>query len=61
MLSVWRQRLIEADRDLAEAKQKVAAQWELIHGLEALGCNDVRAQEKLEALLENSMLHNSNV
>ena len=50
--SSWRQRLIKADRDLAEAKQKVDAQLEVIHRLEALGRDDVKAQLKLEALLE---------
>jgi hypothetical protein len=50
--SSWRQRLIKADRDLAEAKQKVDAQLEVIHRLEALGRDDVKAQQKLEALLE---------
>ena len=50
--SSWRQRLIKADKDLAEAKQKVDAQLEVIHRLEALGRDDVMAQQKLEALLE---------
>jgi hypothetical protein len=48
----WRQRLIKADRDLAEAKQKVDAQLEVIRRLEALDRDDVKAQQKLEALLE---------
>jgi hypothetical protein len=50
--SSWRQRLIKADRDLADAKQRVDAQLEIIHRLEALGRDDVKAQQKLEALLE---------
>ena len=50
--SSWRQRLVKADRDLAEAKQKVDAQLAVIYGLEALGRDDAAAQQKLEALLE---------
>ena len=50
--SSWRQRLVKADRDLAEAKQKVDAQLAVIHRLEALGRDDAVAQQKLEALLE---------
>ena len=50
--SSWRQRLVKADRDLAEAKQKVDAQLAVIYGLEALGRDDAVAQQKLEALLE---------
>jgi len=48
----WRQRLIKADKDVAGAKQKVDAQLQLIRRLEALGRDDVKAQQKLEALLE---------
>lgn len=48
----WRQRLIKADRDLAQAEQRVAVQLEVIHRLEALGRDDVKGQQKLEALLE---------
>ena len=50
--SSWRQRLIKADRDVSEAKQKVDAQLQVIYRLEALGRDDVKAQQKLEALLE---------
>ena len=50
--SSWRQRLVKADRDLAEAKQKVDAQLAVIYRLEALGRDDAAAQQKLEALLE---------
>ena len=50
--SSWRQRLIKAERDVAEAKQKVDAQLQVIYRLEALGRDDVQAQQKLEALLE---------
>jgi hypothetical protein len=50
--SSWRQRLIKADKDVAEAKQKVDAQLQVIHRLEALGHDDAKAQQKLEALLE---------
>ena len=50
--SSGRQRLVKADRDLVEAKQKIDAQLEIIHRLEALGRDDTAAQQKLEALLE---------
>ena len=50
--SSWRQRLVKANRDLVEAKQKVDTQLVVIHRLEALGRDDVQAQQKLEALLE---------
>ena len=50
--SSWRQRLMRADRDVAEAKQKVDAQLAVIYRLEALGRDDVMAQQKLEVLLE---------
>jgi hypothetical protein len=43
---------VSADRDLAEAKHKVDAQLDVIHRLEALGRDDVKAQQKLETLLE---------
>lgn len=50
--SSWRQRLMKADRELVEAKQKVDAQLQVIYKLEALGHNDAQAQQKMEALLE---------